>query len=98
GYSVASGVELDRQLVVELEAQPRIQSVALLSRVPVGFGAAPSAVNPEVDLAQANESMETQVAIVTPNYFQTLQIPLVKGRDFTPRDTKSQQRVVMVSD
>ena len=42
--------------------------------------------------------METQVAIVTPNYFQTLQIPLVKGRDFTPQDTKSSQRVVIVSE
>src|SRR6202521_3331052 len=42
--------------------------------------------------------METQVAIITPNYFQTLQIPMVKGRDFTLQDTKSSQRVVIVSE
>ena len=98
GYSEASGVEFDRQLVAKLEAQPGIQSVALSSRVPLGFGGGSTAVNPEGYVSQTNESMETQVAIVTPNYFQTLQIPLVKGRDFTPRDTKSSQRVVIVSE
>ncbi len=98
GYSEASGVEFDRQLIAKLEAQPGIQSVALSSRVPLGFGGGSTAVNPEGYVSQANESMETQVAIVTPNYFQTLQIPLVKGRDFTPQDTKSSQRVVIVSE
>ncbi len=98
GYSEASGVEFDRQLVTKLEAQPGIQSVALSSRVPLGFGGGSTAVNPEGYVSQANESMETQVAIVTPNYFQTLQIPLVKGRDFTPQDTKRSQRVVIVSE
>jgi predicted permease len=35
--------------------------------------------------------------MITPNYFQTLQIPIVKGRDFTLQDTKGSQRVVIVS-
>jgi macrolide transport system ATP-binding/permease protein len=38
------------------------------------------------------------VAIITPNYFQTMQIPMVKGRDFTLQDTKSSQRVVVVTE
>jgi predicted permease len=42
--------------------------------------------------------METQVAIVSPNYFHTMQIPVAKGRDFVPQDTKSSQRVVIVSE
>jgi predicted permease len=98
GYSEASGVEFDRQLLTKLEAQPGIQSVALSSRVPLAFGGGSTAVNPEGYVSQANESMETQVAIVTPNYFQTLQIPIVKGRDFTAQDAKSSQRVVIVSE
>src|SRR4029077_7432356 len=39
----------------------------------------------------------TQVALVTPNYFQTLQIPMIEGRDFTAADTKSSQRGAIVS-
>jgi predicted permease len=42
--------------------------------------------------------METQAAIITPNYFKTMQIPIVKGRDFTPQDTKSSQRATIVSE
>lgn len=38
------------------------------------------------------------MAIISPNYFQTMQIPLVKGRDFTLQDRKSSQRVAIVSE
>jgi predicted permease len=97
GYSDEKGVAFDRQLVAKLEALPGVQSVALSTRVPLGFGGS-TAVKPEGYVPPANESMETQVAIITPNYFQTVQIPIVKGRDFTLQDTKSSQRVVIVSE
>src|SRR4029077_455403 len=38
GYSDSSGAEFDRQLVAKLQALPGIQSVALSSRTPLGFG------------------------------------------------------------
>jgi predicted permease len=98
GYSDSSGTEFDRQLVAKLESLPGIQSVALTDRVPLGFGGGSTSVKPEGYVSPANESMETQAAIVTPNYFQTMQIPLLKGRDFTLEDTKTSQRVVIVSE
>jgi putative ABC transport system permease protein len=79
-------------------ALPGIQSVVLSSRVPLGLDPSSTIVKPEGYVSQANESMETPVAIITPNYFRTLQIPIVKGRDFTVRDTKSLQRAVIVSE
>jgi putative ABC transport system permease protein len=97
GYSDASGAEFDRQLVAKLEVLPGIRSIALSTRVPLGFGGSTS-VQPEGYVPQANESMETPVAIITPNYFQTLQIPIVKGRDFTLQDATKSQRVVIVSE
>jgi predicted permease len=98
GYSDEKGAEFDRELTAKLGALPGIQSVALSNRVPLGFGGGSTAVKPEGYVPQANESMETQVAIITPNYFQTMQIPMVKGRDFTLQDTMSSQRVVIVSE
>jgi predicted permease len=98
GYSDASGAEFDRQLVAKLEALPGIQSVALSSRIPLGFGGGSTSVKPEGYVLQPNESMETQVAIITPNYFKTMQIPIAKGRDFTLQDTKSSQRAVIVNE
>lgn len=97
GYSPEAGAEFDRQLVAKLEGLPGIQSVALSNRVPLGFDGGSTSVKPEGYLPQANESMETQVAIITGNYFKTMQIPILKGRDFTLRDRKDSQRTVIVS-
>jgi predicted permease len=97
GYSNEAGAEFDRQLVAKLEALPGIQSVALSSRVPVGFPQGSTSVKAEGYVPQANESMETQDVIVTPNYLKTMQIPILQGRDFTPRDNKDSERTVIVS-
>ncbi|HEV2697440.1 MAG TPA: ABC transporter permease [Terriglobales bacterium] len=98
GYSNASGAEFDRELVAKLESLPGVQSVALSNRVLLGFGGGSTSVKPEGYVSPANESMETQAAIITPNFFQTMQIPLVKGRDFTLQDNKDSQRAVIVSE
>jgi predicted permease len=97
GYSPETGAEFHRQLVAKLEALPGVQSVALSNRVPVGFGGGSTSVKPEGYVPQAHESLETQVAIITPNYFKTMQIPILKGRDFTPADRRDSQRAVVVS-
>ena len=98
GYSDSSGAEFDRQLVRKLEALPGVESVALSNRVPLGFGGGSTSVKPQGYVPQANESMESQVAFITPNYFHTMQIPMVEGRDFTLADTKSSQRAAIVSE
>jgi len=98
GYSEANGAEFDRQLITRLEALPGIQSVALTNRMPLGFSGGSTSVKPEGYVSQPNEVMETQAAIITPNYFQTMQIPIVEGRDFTLQDTKSSQRAAIVSE
>jgi len=98
GYSRESGAEFDRQLVAKLETLPGIQSVALSNRVPLGFPGESTSVKLEGYSPQAHESMETQAAIVTPNYLKTMQIPILKGRDFTLRDRKDSERAVIVSE
>jgi predicted permease len=98
GYSEASGAEFDRQLVAKLEALPGIQSVALSTTVPLEFDTDSTVVKPEGYVSQANELTEINDAIITPIYFRTMQIPIVKGRDFTLQDTKSSRRVAIVSE
>jgi predicted permease len=98
GYSEADGIEFNRQLVAKLEALPGVRSAALTSRVPLAFGGGSTSVTPEGYLEHPNESMETQVGIVTPNHFKVLELPLVKGRDFTSQDTKTTQRVAIVNE
>jgi predicted permease len=98
GYSDSNGAEFDRQLLAKLETLPGVQSVALSDRVPLGFTGGSTSVKPEGYVSPASESMETQVAIITPNFFHTMQIPIAKGRDFTLQDTKSSERAAIVSE
>ncbi len=98
GYTAATGLQFDRQLLERLETLPGVQSVMLTNRIPLAFGRGSTAVKPEGYLPPPDVSMETQVAVVSPKYFSTLQIPLQKGRDFTPQDTRETQRVVIVNE
>jgi predicted permease len=98
GYSDAAGAEFDRRLTASLGALPGVESVALTTRIPLAFGGGSTSVKPAGYVSQSNESMETAVAIITPNYFRTLQIPLVKGRDFTLQDNLTSLRAVIVSE
>ena len=97
GYTEATGTVFHRQLVDRLSTLPGIQSVALSNRAPLTFAGGSTAVKPQGYVPLPNVSTETQVAIVTPNYLHTMQIPLVEGRDFTAQDTKGSQPVVIVS-
>jgi predicted permease len=98
GYSDITAVEFNRQLIEKLQTIPGVESVAVTSRVPLGFGGGSTSVKPEGYVSRANESMETDDAVVSPNYFRTMQIPLVEGRDFTLEDNMKTQRVVIVSE
>jgi predicted permease len=98
GYSETTGIEFDRQLLAKLKTLPGVQSVALSDRVPLAFYRGSTAVKVEGYVSRPNESMETQFAAISPNYFQLMQFPIVKGRDFTDEDKKSSQRVAIVSE
>ncbi|HKU63145.1 MAG TPA: ABC transporter permease [Gemmatimonadales bacterium] len=97
GYTEPRGIEFDRQLLARLETLPGVQSVMLSNRTPLTFGGGSTSVKPEGYVPPPNVSMETQVAIVSPKYFATLQLPLDKGRDFTDQDGKDGQRVIIVN-
>ena len=97
GYAEPRGIQFDRQLLARLETLPGVQSVMLANRTPLAFGGGSTSVKPEGFVPPPNVSMETQVAIVSPKYFATLQLPLEQGRDFTDQDGKEGQRVIIVN-
>ena len=97
GYSRDDGIEFQRQLLARLEALPGIQSVTLADWAPLGFITDTATIKAEGYVPQRNESMHVREAAVGPNYFRTMQIPLVAGREFTSQDTKKTQPVVIVN-
>ena len=76
GYTEATGIEFDRQLMTKVAALPGVQSVALTSRIPLAFGGGSTSVKPQGYVEKLDESMEVQVGIVSPEFLKTMQIPL----------------------
>jgi len=98
GYTKETGPEFDRQLLAKIQTLPGVESAALSERVPLAFYRGSTSIKPEGYVTRPNENMETQFDTITPNYFHTMQFPIVKGRDFTDADNRGSQRVAIVSE
>jgi predicted permease len=97
GYTPASGIHFDRELLGRLAALPGVEAVTLANRVPLGFGAGSTSVKPQGYVWQPHESMEIPEAIIGPDYLRTMQIALAAGREINAGDTETSQPVAMVN-
>ncbi len=98
GYSAEDGLTFDQQLLDKLEAVPGIESAALSDWVPLSLTKRTEGFSPEGYEPRLHETMDIRRAIVSPNYFRTMRIPIVHGREFTKQDTDKSQRVVTVNE
>jgi predicted permease len=97
GYTEATGIEFNRELIGRLSALPGVEAVTVGSRVPLGIGGGSTSVKPEGYQWQPHESMEVPEVMVGPRYLHTMQIPLAAGRDLTAQDTEASQPVALVN-
>ena len=78
------------QLVAELAALPETQSIAVASRLPlVQGGMHEFAVNPRGGPIDNLGTPDAWYTLVTPSYFDTLGIPLMRGRNFTKQEGRT---------
>ena len=97
GYDAKSVDQFHRQLFDKLQTISGVESATLADSIPLGFGSESSTVQAEGYVPQPHESMDVQYADIGPNYLQTMQIPLLFGREFTISDTDGSQLVVIVN-
>lgn len=89
---------IDRALL-RLDALPGVQRAALTSSVPFGDSHSDSVILAEGYVAPAGESVVSPSRIVvTPGYFETLRIPVKRGRVFDARDVGGGQKVIIVDE
>jgi putative ABC transport system permease protein len=87
-----------RDILGRMRALPGIESVALARAVPFSGNGGSSTYEAEgrAPAAPGRES-RTQTNIVSPDYFRTMGIPILQGRDFEERDTADAPPVAVVS-
>jgi predicted permease len=97
GYTRATGVAFNRQVLDRLSALPGVESVTLADFSPLSFSIHSDYLQTEGYVPQPHESMEISRAIVGPNYFRTLRTSVISGREFTEADTRDSQLVAVVN-
>jgi len=97
GYTEATGIQFNHQLLARISAIPGVEATTLGSRVPLGVAGGTVSLKPEGYVWQAHESMEIFDALVGPDYLHTMQIPLASGRDFAAQDNETSQPVAVVN-
>ena len=88
-----------QQLPLELAAVPGVQSVAGITELPLGGSDTSDAFAIEGRPEPApNERPLVYYRVCTPNYFQTMGITQLAGRDFNERDTKTSPNVTVINE
>ncbi len=98
GYDPARGEVAIREMVNRLAALPGVASVSTVRSVPLGLqGAAGSRFQVDGYAARKDEVLMTNLNTIGPDYFHTVNTPMVEGREFTPADSASSQPVAIVN-
>ena len=84
-------------LQAKLSALPGVQQAALAANPPLMTGWQTSFLPEGMQEPEPGKSPSAEMAVVTANYFQTMKIPLLRGRAFEAQDTKDVPPVVIIS-
>jgi predicted permease len=96
GYKDLDRPNYYQQLLESLSHLPGVSSVSMSHVSPIfAFGSkVPVSSNP---LDPAVAKVEADQHLISPRFFETLRIPLIRGRDFTFRDDDHATRVAIIS-
>ena len=86
-------------LIDRIRRLPRTESASLTTRLPLELGIVMRSLAPEGFQPREGAGWPSvEVATVDSDYFETLRIPILGGRDFDERDTAASSRVAIVND
>ena len=87
-----------RAAMARAAAVPGIEAVSAAHVVPLDFGGSRMTVSIPDYAPAPNEDMELNYLRVMPGYFETMRIPVLRGRAFDERDVEGSQAVVVVNE
>ncbi|HEV2827749.1 MAG TPA: ABC transporter permease [Pyrinomonadaceae bacterium] len=97
-YKEKEGGDFYRNLLARVQAQPGVERASLVRFAQLGFSYAQFQVFPEGRVGKTDEGISTGFNVVGPNYFRTMETPLLRGRDFTDADRKGAPEVAVLNE
>ncbi|HWZ32850.1 MAG TPA: ABC transporter permease [Bryobacteraceae bacterium] len=96
GSDAAKALAIQRRAIDRLRELPQVRSVTLTGGIPMA-GTTSQEVQSD-DTRSKSFSSDTLLARVAPQYFETLGIPLLNGRNFTPQEMDRGAPVAIISE
>ena len=98
GFTAAQLPSLYAQLVERIRALPGVRSASIALSSIAGGGTVSSGINVPGYTPGPRENMSADENFVDPDYFATVSMSLLEGRDFDPRDTEKAPRVAVINE
>lgn len=96
-YSEQQQVQFYTQLLPRLQALPGVASAAGVLPLPLSNNDITISFQIEGRPVPRSDEPSAEIKIATPNYFHTMNIPVLSGRDFSERDDLTSTGVVIVN-
>src|ERR1700736_381192 len=97
-YEEGRGQQFYRAANEKVKNSPGVASVTIASNAPIGGGLLRTVFPEGRDEASGYRGTLTAVDDITPNYFETLRIPVLRGRTFSDADRKETAVVAIASE
>ena len=98
GYSKERVAAFYDELIAKTRALPGVKSASLASDSPISGGWDQNGVVVEGYTPREGERMSCDVTYISSDYFKTLEIPFLLGRDFDERDRLGALKVVILNE
>ncbi len=95
---VESAIRFHQQVLERVSSLPGVQSVGLISHLPIEEQGYNGNVSVEGKTYPPNESPLVEYRVVNNEYFQTAGIPLLRGRVFNKQEGDDKQPVVVINE
>jgi predicted permease len=96
GYSHDEEQVIRHKILDRVSALPGVEVASLTDWIPMTLGHKGVDAVPEGYVPHPHESLQVYHAEVSPRYFESLHIPILEGREFTPDDDEKAPRVLIV--
>ncbi|MGH9939568.1 MAG: ABC transporter permease [Blastocatellia bacterium] len=96
-YGPEQGVSFYQQVRERVAGLPGVRAASWSSGIPFTSGNTSNGIIAENSTLAPGELLQSEWRVVSPDYFRTLGIPLLQGRDFTERDNLNAPISVIIS-
>jgi predicted permease len=97
-YEEGRAQQYFRAAIDRAKTSPGVESATIASNFPLGGGLSRTVFPEGQDEASGYRGTLTLLNDIAPNFFETLRVPLLSGREFTDADRKGTKQVAIISE